>query len=132
MFPLPDGTLTYINIDHSVVCSVLSGLFLLPIPFALLLLLFWCWREDLWFDQQEQIQVLKEKGFVSLGRSFWPRWVFMRQGDRVVLYRTPIYSWISIKMAGGILKRVEIGGVDLKQIIGSLDPQESTSKPQKL
>ena len=129
MFPLPIGTLTYISIDHSVVSSVIAGLFLLPFPLILLFMLFWCWQEDMWEEHKDSIALLHSKGFVVIKRSFWPRWIWRREEECVVLYQTPLMSWGRVRTEN-IQKRMIIKRNELIELIDLLDQQEATSMLQ--
>ena len=131
MFSLPSDTLSYINIDHSVVCSVLAGLFMLPIPLVILALLFWCWQEDVWDEQEECITLLAQKGFVLSKRSFWPYWRWRRDTDFVTMVHTPLLSWVSFHTKYAKKRRARLEQVHLVELIDSLDPQVATSTLQK-
>ena len=131
MFSLPSDTLSYINIDHSVICSVLAGLFMLPIPLLILGVLFWCWQEELWEDQEECITLLDQKGFILSERSFWPRWRWKRNTDYITIYHTPLLSWASLHTQSAKKRRVPLQKTQLMRFIDSLDPQGAISTLQK-
>ena len=131
MFSLPSDTLSYINIDHSVVCSVLAGLFMLPLPLLIIAILFWCWQEDLWEDQEECMTLLEQAGFVLSERSFWPRWQWKRDTETIRIYHTPLFSWASLHTKSAKKRRVPLEKTLLVAFIDSLDPQGAISTLQK-
>ena len=128
MYPLPDDILSYVHIDQSVILSVLSGLFLLPIPIILLFLLFWGWREGILRDHSVAINRLENLGFTLQCSWLLPSCLLTRNQEQIWIYTTPLLGWMSIIY--GDKRKEKIPLEDVQRFIDSLDPVEPISRLQ--
>ena len=128
MYPLPDDILSYVHIDQSVVLSVLSGLFLLPIPIIMLFLLFWGWREGTLREYSVAIDRLENLGFTLECSWLLPSCLLTRNQEQIWIYTTPLLGWMSIMH--GDKRKEKIPLEDVQNFIDSLDPAEPISRPQ--
>ena len=130
MYPLPDDILSYVHIDQSVILSVLSGAFLLPVPLLIGLALFWCWQEDMLREHHVDISRLEAMGFVIKRSMFLPSCGLIRSQEQIHLYITPLFAWISIVHKDKTKIRKSLNKTHLLSFIDSLDPVEPISKPR--
>ena len=128
MYPLPDDILSYVHIDQSILLGILAGVFLLPFPFLLVLMLFWGWQEELAEEYPDEFNRLKDMGFEALRSSISPSYAFIRSRDQVYLYVTPLLAWVSVMRLGKIKIRKTLSKTELFSFIDLLDPVEPTSK----
>ena len=129
MYPLPDDILSYVHVDQSVLLGILSGVFLLPFPFLLMLLLFWCWQEELIQEHKVEFNRLESMGFVIHRSIFSPRYVFVRSQEHIALYVTPFLYWISVVYVNQRKRRKTLKQTELFSFIDSLDLVAPISKP---
>jgi hypothetical protein len=128
MYDLPDGMLTYIFVDQSILHSILVGLFVLPFWFLALFALFRFWQDELWEEYNDFISVVLDAGFVCPSRSIWPRWCFYKEDLEIRLVGSPFGVWG--RLVGHEGRRLSTSTSDLIALIDSLAPGESTSTPQ--
>ena len=130
MYELPDGILSYIFIEQSLIYGALAGLFIVPFWFLGLFVLFSLWQADLWEEQQEVISFLQNQGFEVSCRSIRPVVSLYTSDTEICLTGTPFGCWAQIKKTGEKKKRVSISKEKIAEIIGLLVPSESISIPQ--
>ena len=129
MYELPTGMLSYIFVDQSIVYSILSGLFIVPIWCGIWMVLFRLWQDEMWHDHEDWIALIQESGFVCRDRSIWPYWNFSNDTARIILFGFPFatraYFW-------GEEERMWLSmqAKELKLTIDSLAQEESISMPQ--
>lgn len=131
MYELPTGMLSYIFVDQSIVYSILSGLFIVPIWCGMWMVLFRLWQDEMWDDHEDWITLIQESGFVCRGRSVWPYWSFSSDTARIILFGFPFTTRAYLWGEEGRI-RLSIQAQELKLTIDSLVQEESISMPQSL
>ena len=130
MYEIPDGMLSYLFIEQSLVYGSLSGLVIVPFWFYALFVLFSLWQEELWEDQKEVIQLLQEQGFNLSHRAVRPMLCFCRSDIEIRMTGTPFGAWARLQKTGKTKKRVRISKEVILGFIEPLDPLEPISTPQ--
>ena len=129
MYALPDGILSYVFVDTSVLYSVLTGLFLIPCWIAALLFLFRLWQDDVWDEYQDCILQLLEMGYSCPVRSIWPRWCFVHGANKFVILTFPWGNRAYIIIQGK-KRYISMHTEEWLEIIDSLVREESISMLQ--
>ena|GEM_PF-6825346 len=130
MYEMPDGMLSYIFIDQSLIYGALAGLFIVPFWIAAILLLFSLWQDDLWDEQQDVISFLYAQGFFPSSRSLRPFWIFQKSDIEIRLMGTPFGCWAKIIQKGAPQKRIPISKMEIAGLIGLPDQEEPISSLQ--
>ena len=107
MYELPDGILSYIFIEQSLIYGALAGLFIVPFWFLGLFVLFSLWQDDLWEEQQEVISFLQKHGFEVSCRSIRPVVSLYTSDIEVRLIGTP-FGCSMYELPDGILSYIFI------------------------
>ena len=130
MYEIPDGILSYLFIEQSLIYGALSGLIIVPFWFCALFMLFALWKEELWEDQKEIISLLQEQGFQLSYRAVRPMLCFCRSDVEVRITGTPFGAWARLQKTGEKKKRVRISKEEILNFIEPLDPSEPISSLQ--